>query len=188
MSEVKTQPLGEKNTFEGIRLKTTAYLESTRIPIVLDFNLTDSYYDKVFEFDFESLLDFPSSRVLAYSPEYILSEKFHAIVTQKLENSRMKDYFDLYALRRKVKISNAEMKQALLTTFLRRGTEIPQIRPIGLSSQYSQDPSRIDSWRRYAEKTNLADTSLEHVAIDIWEWLHPFCREILNSTSTHDHL
>ena len=55
-----------------------------------------------YEIDYGSLLDMPSATVRAYSPETVIAEKFQAVIALGIVNSRMKDFYDLYAIPRAV--------------------------------------------------------------------------------------
>ena len=148
----------------------------TRIAIKIDIGLTDSYSHKSYHYDYGSLLDFPSAKVIAYSPEYVMAEKFHAIITMELANSRMKDYFDLFLVRRITELSTGEMRDAIIDTFGNRKTVIPKNRPLGLTKYYSLDDQKIVMWNKYTRDTVLNGKDLQYVADDIWEWLEPICR------------
>lgn len=175
------QPIGRVDVFEGIRLKTTAYLNKTRIAIKIDIGMSDKISHKLHPFEYSSLLDFPSANVLAYSPAYVLAEKFQAIIDFELLNSRLKDYFDLYTLRREIEVSPAEMSEAITDTFGGRGTQIPTTRPPGLSAEFSNDKDKQWRWSEYSRQTKYSGISLQMVADDIWEWLEPICKSATKS-------
>lgn len=52
----------------AMRLKTTAYLEKTRIPITIDVGFGDALGNADYMLDYGFLLDYPSASVRAYSP------------------------------------------------------------------------------------------------------------------------
>lgn len=181
IDRISGQSIGRDQVFKGIRLKCTAYLGRTRIRVKIDIGMSDTVSQKILPFEYQSILDFPSASVLAYSPAYVLAEKFQAIMDFELSNGRLKDYFDLYTLRREIEISPAEMQEAILETFSNRGTLVPTNRPLGLSSDYSGNEEKRQLWFRYSRKTNYSELSLETVTNDIWSWLEPICRSIPKS-------
>ena len=56
-------PIREDQVYGGMRLKTTAYLEKTRIPITIDVGFGDALGYPDYMLDYGSLLDFPSASV-----------------------------------------------------------------------------------------------------------------------------
>ena len=47
------------------------------------------------EIDYPALLDAPAPHLRAYPIETVVAEKFHALVTRGITNSRLKDFYDL---------------------------------------------------------------------------------------------
>ena len=158
-----------------MRLKTTAYLKTTKIPIVFDLGFGDAITDPDSEIDNGSLFDIPSATVRAYSPETVMAEKFQAVIALGIVNSRMKDFYDLYAIPRAVEISEDALLRAIKSTFIRRETDIPNERPTGFSNAFSQDPNRQTQWTTYSAETDVAGMTLEEICGDIWAQLEPVC-------------
>src|SRR3546814_13462550 len=69
----------EDMEYGGIRLRTSAYLERTRIPVVLDIGFGDALADAAHRTDYPSLLDMDQPSIRAYPPASVISEKFHAL-------------------------------------------------------------------------------------------------------------
>jgi len=159
-----------------MRLKTIAHLGKTRIPITVDLGFGDALGDPEYRIDYGSLLDFPAANIRAYSPATVVAEKFQAVVALGIANGRMKDFYDLWALPKSLAIETDELAQALRKTFERRDTEIPTMRPSGLSQDFGEDRDKITQWSAYAESTDLENISLTEVINEIWEWLEPVCK------------
>ena len=168
-------PTREDQVYGGMRLKTTAYLEKTRIQITIDVGFGDALGDPDYTLDYGSLLDFPSASVRAYSPETVIAEKFQAIVALGIANGRMKDFYDLWALPRSMELNIDNLRTSIELTFERRQTAIPRERPPGLSKEFATDTTKSAQWRAYAEATDIEDLSLAQVVDDIWSKLKPIC-------------
>ncbi len=175
MDSLTATVIREDQVYGGMRLKTTAYLEKTKIPITIDIGFGDALGDPEFEIDYTSLLDFPPATVRAYSPETVIAEKFQAVVALGVVNGRMKDFYDLWAIRRSVDIDPEALRRTIKTTFERRDTAVPKIRPPGLTQEFATDPIKRTQWSAYAEATELEDISLAKIVDDIWAWLEPVC-------------
>jgi len=74
------------------------------------------------ESDLPTLLDFPPPRLLCYSRESSISEKFEAMVKLGVLNSRMKDFYDIWLLSRQFDFDGAKLTEAIRLTFEQRYT------------------------------------------------------------------
>ncbi len=166
----------EDQIYGGMRLRTDAYLGSTRIPITVDLGFGDALADPKFEIEYGSLLDFPAASIRAYSPATVIAEKFQAVVALGLANSRMKDLYDLWTLPKSVDIDMGDLAGAIRGTFARRDTIVPAACPVGLSAEFSTDPAKMTQWKAYSEGTALDGRPLVEVTAEIWAWLEPACR------------
>ena len=88
----------------------------------------------------------------------------------------MKDFYDLWAVRRSVHIEPEVLRQTIRKTFERRETEIPKSCPPGLTQEFATDQTKRTQWSAYADATELEDTSLAEIVDDIWRGLNPFAR------------
>ena len=127
--------------YGGVRLKTAAYLEKTRIPVTIDIGFGDAMADAT-QLDYPTLLDLPAPNIRSYPPATVIAEKFQAMVALGVLNRRMKDYYDLWAIPRAIHISDNDLDAAIRATFERRGTPIPSERPPGLSAEMVDDEGK----------------------------------------------
>ena len=165
----------EDQIYGGMRLRTDAYLGTTRIPITVDLGFGDALGDPRFEIEYGSLLDFPAASIRAYSPATVIAEKFQAVVALGIANSRMKDFYDLWTLPMAVTIHSGELAEAIRGTFARRDTDVPKARPVGLSEMFSSDPAKMAQWKAYSSGTALDGKPFVEVTTEIWDWIAPAC-------------
>lgn len=165
--------------YGGTRLRTVAYLERTQIPITLDIAFGDALAAGPNELTFPSLLDMEAPTVRAYSPVTVVAEKFQAMVGLGIANSRMKDYYDLWAIPRTLSIDGKDLDDAIAATFARRRTDIPAERPVGLSTAFVEDELKQQQWRAYAQSLGLNGVSLDHVVEAVWDLVRPSCERLL---------
>ena len=50
------------------------------------------------QFEYKTLFDNEIVNIMTYNYETIIAEKFEAIISRNIDNTRMKDYYDLYML------------------------------------------------------------------------------------------
>ena len=78
-----------------------------------------------------------------------------------MTNSRVKDYFDLSVLLERETLDAGLLTQAIKATFERRGMTVPAGPPVGLTDEFSNDPSRQALWNAFAKKNGLQVEPLE---------------------------
>lgn len=95
-----------------------------KIPLKLDITTGDKITPKEIEYHFKLLLEDRSISILAYNLETILAEKLETVISRGDQNTRPRDYYDIYILT-KLQYSNIEpgaLKTALRETAERRGS------------------------------------------------------------------
>jgi Nucleotidyl transferase AbiEii toxin, Type IV TA system len=171
-------PIREEMEYGGVRLKTSAFLEKTRIPVTIDIGFGDAVaLGQIQTIAIPTLLDSPVPKVRAYPPAAVIAEKFHAIVALGVINGRLKDYHDLWVVPTMIPISIADLDAALQATFARRQTDIPKSRPPGLDEGFYGDPAKQRQWRAYSDGIGLAEIELSDVCVEIWALLERSCNE-----------
>ena len=176
-------PIREDLEYGGMRLKTDAYLEKTRIRVIIDIGFGDAMADATHQLNYPTLLDHPSPNIRSYPPATVIAEKFQAMVALGVANGRMKDYYDLWALPRNIEIAPDELDAAIAATFERRGTSVPVERPPGLSAAMVEDETKHRQWRAYAASLELTGLELETVVQAVWELVGPACERLTKKPS-----
>jgi predicted nucleotidyltransferase component of viral defense system len=175
---LRANPIREETDYGGIRLKTCAYLEQTRVPVTLDIGFGDALADATQTIEYPSLLGMEQPHIRSYPPETVMAEKFQALVMLGLANGRMKDYHDLWAVPQALPIAMDALDAAIAATFTRRQTPIPAERPVGLSAVMAEDLTAQQRWKAYTMSIGLPSVPLGAVIDDIWATLEPSCRRL----------
>ncbi len=111
------------------------------------------------------------TKILAYTRETIFAEKFQAIVDLAFGNSRIKDFYDIRALKRTQPLDGEVTASALRNTFRKRETDIPTELPVGFSEEFINTTGE-KQWRGFISK--LGDQDKSKFAEVIAE-IAPFC-------------
>jgi hypothetical protein len=90
----------------------------------IDIGFGDIIYPGPEESDLPTMLDFPAPRLLCYSRESAIAEKFEAMVKLGILNSRMKDFYDIWLLSRQFDFDGIKLAEAIRLTFQKRGTPL----------------------------------------------------------------
>jgi hypothetical protein len=93
----------------------------------------------------------------------VVAEKFEAIVSLGMANSRLKDYFDLWVLLTTQEFDSALLNQAISATLTRRQTTLPTAIPVGLSAAFGEDAQKNKQWQAFLQKNQLQAPTLSVV-------------------------
>ena len=168
----------EEAEYSGIRLRTHAYLERTRIPVTLDIAFGDAITDTNQMIDYPSLLGMQQPNIRAYPPASVIAEKFQSMVALGLVNGRMKDFYDLWAIPKAIPLDEHVLDAAIAATFERRATTVPSARPVGLSNAMTKENDAQRRWHAYIESLGLPALDFAEVLDDIWAVLAPSCKRL----------
>ena len=155
VATLRAEPIRGNQEYGGVRVKLTARLARTQIPVQIDIGFGDAVTPGIVDLVFPALLDAPAPTVRAYPKQTVLAEKLHAIVVLGAVNTRIKDYYDLLALARLFEFDGATVRDAIAATFSRRGTALPTDTPIGLSSEFTRDPQKVSLWQAFTSREAL---------------------------------
>jgi hypothetical protein len=81
--------------YDGVRLTFVGFLGTARIHLQVDVGFGDVITPGAQELDYPTLLKLDAPRLLGYTPETTIAEKFHAMVVLDMANTRMKDFLDI---------------------------------------------------------------------------------------------
>ncbi len=121
-ASIQTERITEDADYEGIRVRFRGTLDSARVHMQIDIGFGDIVYPGTEESDLPTLLGDPAPRLLCYSRESAIAEKFEAMVKLRELNSRMKDFYDIWLLSRQFDFAGERLAEAIRLTFNRRGT------------------------------------------------------------------
>lgn len=122
---IRAERITDDADYEGIRIRFLGVLGSARIHMQIDIGFGDVVYPEPEESELPTMLNSPAPRLLCYSRESTIAEKFEAMVKLGVLNSRMKDFYDIWLLSRQFDFDGAELAEAVRLTFERRGTALP---------------------------------------------------------------
>jgi hypothetical protein len=127
-------------------------------------------------------LGYPEARLLTYPPETVIAEKIEAAVQLDINNSRMKDFYDLDWLACHKSFDMATLREALERTFERRQSDFPRELPLALTTVFASDPIKQTQWNAFVRKGKLDQSSFPEVIARIRNFLAPVILQRHNFT------
>ncbi|MBI3043498.1 MAG: nucleotidyl transferase AbiEii/AbiGii toxin family protein [Betaproteobacteria bacterium] len=152
---VAAEAIAEDKVYAGIRVTLQAGLDGARIPVQFDIGFGDVVTPAAERAEFTTLLDFPPPVLRIYPVYTVIAEKFHSMVVLGAENSRMKDFYDLWAIAGRFELEGAILRRALAATFERRATPVPVETPFALTPGFASDKAKLAQWSGFIRKSRL---------------------------------
>lgn len=178
---VHVSEIREGQTYLGLRVKLVARLGTARIPVQVDIGFGDTVIPEATEIDYPTLLELPAPRIRAYPPETVVAEKLQAMVALGMQNSRMRDFYDLWTIARNFSFEGATLVTAVRATFDRRLTAIPQALPTALSDEFATDEHKKNQWKGFLARSQLENTDIE--LTQVIDQLRPFLMPVLEAAA-----
>lgn len=156
----------EEDVYTGYRVSLSANYLPMSVPLKLDITTGDKITPKEIEYQFKLLLEDRSISVLAYNLETIMAEKLETVISRGDQNTRPRDYYDIYILA-KLQYTNIEtnaLKNALDATAEKRGSTavVKEYRKIMDTVKVSEVMHR--QWNNYQKDFEYAtDITFEDV-------------------------
>lgn len=123
-SSIRSERITEDADYQGTRIRFLGTLGSARINMQIDIGFGDIVHPAPEESELPTMLDFAAPRLLCYSRESAIAEKFEAMVKLGILNSRMKDFYDIWLLSRVFDFEGNNLAIAIQLTFDQRGTHL----------------------------------------------------------------
>jgi predicted nucleotidyltransferase component of viral defense system len=180
IDELVVDQVREDSGYSGLRLKTYATVDGARVRVVIDIGYGDATEPGLSDIELPVLLDQPAPNLKAYPPETVIAEKFQAMVALGLANTRLKDFYDIWILARTYDFKDDRLAQAIAATFERRKTEIPTVRPDGLTSAFAGDPTKQQQWTAFVGEVAVNPGTLTDVVDALAAFLLPHAEKAIN--------
>ena len=150
LSELVVEAIRAEEEYSGKRARFRAFLGQARSAVQLDISVGDALVIEPEEIDYPTMLaSLPAPRLRAYPREQAVAEKFEAMVKLDTQNSRMKDFHDIWALAGAFDFNGAALQKAVAACFERRRTPWTEETPRALTSAFYQMPQFATRWRNY---------------------------------------
>lgn len=143
--------------YNGLRIHIKVSLGSASQILSMDVGFGDVVIPEPINLSYPILIvGMPEVNILAYSLETVVAEKFQSMIDHSVENSRMKDFFDVYRILLSGNVADDMLAEAINATFENRGTEMNTDHSL-FSVSFSTDAMRVSMWNSYLKKIKYAE-------------------------------
>ena len=175
---ITSERIKEDADYEGVRIKLTACLGSARKILQFDIGFGDVVVPKPLTIEYPILLDMNKPIVQVYTKESVISEKFEAMLYLAEANSRMKDFYDIYALCTNYDFDGRVLYEAIIQTLKRRATPISE-NPAVFTEEFIQNKDKNIQWNAFRRRANVAEgIEFNEILKMIFEFLYPIFESI----------
>ncbi len=162
----------EGDEYGGYRVALTANFPPMAVPLKLDITTGDKITPREIAYEFKLLLEDRSIRVLAYNLETVLAEKLETIISRSDQNTRPRDFYDVYVLQ-KLQSHNIKielLREAIVVTSEKRSS-IQIIKNYKHIIEIIRDSNVMNQrWKNYQKDFDYAkDIEFEEVCDAVFE-------------------
>ena len=118
------EEIRESTSYKGFRVTLEAVYPPMTVPLKIDITSGDAITPKEITYEFKLLFEQRSIKVLTYNMETIIAEKLETVISRGDQNTRPRDYYDIYIIHRLQwqNVDRITLKSALRETCQSRGT------------------------------------------------------------------
>ena len=146
----------EDAKYQGVRITGRASLERAQAPFQIDIGFGDAVTGIPTLSEIPTFLDeLPKPQFRTYPVESVVAEKFQAMISLGVANSRMKDFFDIYTIGETMDVNSSVLAQAIQATFERRNTPLHVDDMYVFDNTFKQDERLNQLWQAFKTKNQL---------------------------------
>ncbi len=148
----------EEDLYSGFEVNLKAEFDGLKTNLMIDITTGDVITYKEVEFKYNTIFDNETINIMTYNYETIIAEKFESIISRNIDNTRMKDYYDLYMFvnLKWNDINKDTLRKAIFNTSKARET-LDYIENANKYIEFISDDSRLKSlWNSYKNNYEYA--------------------------------
>ena len=180
----------EDSLYQGVRVTGFAHLEKAKIGLQVDIGFGDAVTPNARLATIPSFLDSPAPIMKIYPVYTVIAEKFHAMVSLGLFNSRIKDFYDIWMIAIHglkegdcllggdaldgTALNGTLLVSAIRSTFNRRNTVMSTEMLSVFTAEFMQDKNKHRLWNAFLNKNRIvSDQSFENIQQGLRRFLEP---------------
>lgn len=160
--------------YGGFQVKVAGKLDNVRYEFGIDVATGDPIVPSERNYEYKCLVTGETLPIKAYSLESVIAEKLETVLVRQIANSRSKDFFDLYILR-KTQLDNVNkdiLRKAFEETCRYRGFNISKENALSLLDEIKQNIQMNNRWNSYVKRAKYATgLTFEEVINLAIEWI-----------------
>ena len=154
----------EDQRYGGRRVELRGTLHGARVALQFDIGFGDVVTPAPDFVEIPVILSgLEAPRLMAYPVYTVIAEKLEAMVQLGIDNSRMKDFYDLDFLLARFALDDDILRQAIRNTFERRQTPLPTATPTVFSPEFLIRKALL--WQQFLKRNQLLESDRSWEAV-----------------------
>lgn len=184
VDNITSKTITEFKDYHGVRLSIPVKMDTISQVLTMDIGFGDVITPAPIELDYPRLLEhLPGASIMAYSIETVIAEKMHAIIDLADQNSRMKDFYDLYILLSTKTIDKLTLQEAINHTFENRCTKYDP-NAIFFREEFCKNKTMETRWKAFIRKiTSKTDLGYPEVVAYLQQSLLPYWENLASENN-----
>lgn len=176
---VEASDIAVEKKYPGVRITIEAHLDTVVKELTFDIGFGDVIKPRPVSMKYPVIIsEMNAPKLIAYSLETVVAEKFQTMIDRGETNSRMKDYYDLYRIILKHKFDDEDLMSAIIATFKNRKTEYSPNHQL-FSDKFANNPLVVQRWNRYRSKLeDIRDVGFGAVMEVIRNFMAPYWEKL----------
>lgn len=149
----------EEDQYGGYRALLNATFGTLKFPMKIDITTGDVIIPKEVKYRFGLMFEKRSIEILAYNLETVLADKFETIISRNINNTRARDFYDIYILwnTQTHNFDKEILKQAIIEKFKYRDT-FDKISNLDIFILKIRDSKALkEYWKKYCNSFSYAE-------------------------------
>ena len=158
MEIVSIKDIRTEEKYSEYKVNILARFDGLKNNLLIDITTGDIITYKEIEYSYKTIFDAEKIDIMSYNFETIIAEKYESIISRNIDNTRMKDYYDLYMFTT-MKWKNVDKKvliQAIYNTSKNRETEKYILNSSEYISLIKEDTNLRRLWKNYQASSSYA--------------------------------
>ncbi|MGP4116653.1 nucleotidyl transferase AbiEii/AbiGii toxin family protein [Levilactobacillus zymae] len=149
---IDIQPIQEEKAYQGLRIRLRGKLGQMQDNFHLDVATGEKLVPSAISWEYQPLIGLEKIPIYIYRPERILAEKLQTVLARSIANTRMKDFYDIFAISKFTTIAVDILSTAFITVMAERQTsDLWEVHDLTLTLiKHSQNMQRL--WQHYANE------------------------------------
>ena len=172
-----------QNDYKGVQIKFKGRIDRSKLHMRVDIGFADAVYPSPIPFSFPTILKMPAPKLLGYTQESVVAEKVDAMLQLGEFNSRMKDFYDVWFLSRRVPFAMVTLGDAIRATFDRRGTKLA-LEPIVFQPAFKTDRLKVEQWINFCLQNQFCHVpDFDELIMKLRQFLLPVLDRVRSGSS-----
>ncbi len=169
----------DDSDYPGIRIMMEATIGKARIPMKIDFSTDDAITPHAILFSLPLMFEDRTISLRAYNTETVLAEKLETIVSRGTLNTRMRDFYDIFALSvvEGSQVDYQLLNEAFNNTAKKRNTDISNEVVNYVLEEVRHSAAMEHLWGKYQKEFDYAEDIEWRAATDAVEQMIARIRE-----------